>query len=65
MKFDETCIQVGRRSKAKVLARRGSNVVHNIIPKSWEWLIINCAINATSVILLRFYIFIGERLKND
>jgi hypothetical protein len=65
MEFDETCIQVGRQSKAKVLARRGSNVVYNIIPKSWEWLIINCAINATNVILLRFYIFIGERLRND
>jgi hypothetical protein len=65
VEFDETCIQVGRQSKAKVLARRGSNVVYNTILKSWEWLIINCAINATNVILLRFYIFIGERLKND
>jgi len=65
MEFDETCIQVGRQSKAKLLARRGSNVVYNIIPKSWEWLIINCAINVTSVILLRLYIFIGERLRND
>jgi hypothetical protein len=66
MEFDETCIQVGRQSKAdKVLARRGSNVVYNIIPKSWELLIINCAIKARSMILLRFYIFIGERLRND
>lgn len=65
MEFDETCIQVGRQSRAKVLAKRGSNVVYNIIPKSWEWLIINCVINATSVILLRLYIFIGERLRND
>jgi hypothetical protein len=65
VEFDEICIQVGRQSKAKVLAKRGSNLVYNIIPKSWEWLIINCAINATSVILLRSYIFIDERLKKD
>jgi hypothetical protein len=49
MEFDETCIQVGRQSKAKVLAMRGFNVGYNIIPKSWELLIINCAINARSV----------------
>jgi hypothetical protein len=65
IEFDETCIQVGRQSEAKVLARRGSNVVYNITPKSWKWLIINWAINATNVILLRFYTFIGERLRND
>jgi hypothetical protein len=47
------------------LARRGSNVIYNTIPKSREWLIVNCVINAVGGILLSFYIFKGERLRDD
>jgi hypothetical protein len=47
------------------LARRGSNVVYIIIPKSQEWLTINCATNDTGDVLLGFYIFRGERLRDD
>jgi hypothetical protein len=47
------------------LARRKSNAVYNIIPKSWEWLTINYAINFVGGVLLGFYIFKGERLKDD
>jgi hypothetical protein len=47
------------------LARRKSNAIYNIIPKSWEWLTINYAINVVGGVLLSFYIFKGERLKDD
>jgi len=47
------------------LARKISNAVYNIIPKSWEWLITNYEINVVGVVLPCFYIFKGERLKDD
>ncbi len=31
----------------KGLARGGSNVIYNTIPKYFKWLIINCVINET------------------
>jgi hypothetical protein len=46
-----------------MLAKRGSQQVYNTIPKSKEWMIINCVVNATRNILLSFYIFKGERIK--
>jgi hypothetical protein len=48
-----------------VLARRGSNVVYSTIPKSREWLTINCVVNVEGGVLPRFYIFKGERLQDD
>jgi hypothetical protein len=39
-------------------------MVYNI-PKSKEWLVVNCVKNAMMLILLGFYIFKGERLKNN
>jgi hypothetical protein len=46
----------GKQVAAKVLAKRRTNTIYNIIPKFWEWLTINCVVNATGNILLRFYI---------
>jgi hypothetical protein len=47
------------------MARKGSNVVYNTIPKSWEWLTINCVMNVIRGVLLGFYIFKGEKLQDD
>jgi hypothetical protein len=47
------------------LARRTCNANYNIIPKFWEWLTINNEINATKGVLLGFYIFRGEKLRDD
>jgi hypothetical protein len=47
------------------LARRRSIAVYNIIPKSQEWLIVNCVVNVVGGVLFGFYIFKGERLKDD
>jgi hypothetical protein len=63
--FDETRIQAIRPSRVKVLARRRSNVVYNTIPKSQEWLIVNYAINVAEGVILGFYIFEGEKLRDD
>ncbi len=62
---DETWIQVGRQSGARFLARRRSNVVYSTIPKFGEWLTINCVVNAIESVLPSFYIFKGERLRDD
>jgi hypothetical protein len=43
------------------LTRRGANAVYYIIPKFWEWLTINCAVNATP----NFYMYRSEKLKDD
>ncbi len=58
-------IQVSKQARTRVLAQRWSNVVYNIITKSWEWLIINCVLNVTRFALLSFYIFMGEKLQDD
>jgi hypothetical protein len=48
-----------------VLAKRGSQQVYNTIPKSREWMIVNCAINAIRGIHHGFYIFKCERIRED
>jgi len=63
--LNKTSIQVGRQLRAWVLAKRGSNQIYNIIPKFQQWLIINYVVNVTNGIMLGFYIFKGEKLKND
>jgi len=45
--------------------KEGQITIYDIIPKFWESLTINCVMNATWDILLRFYIFKGERLQDD
>jgi hypothetical protein len=47
------------------LARKGSNAIYNSIPKSWEWLIVNCVVNAAKSVIPGFYIFKGEKLRDD
>jgi len=62
---DETGIQVGKQARTMVMARRMSHIVYNIIPKSHEWLIVNCVVNVVRTILLGFYIFQGKRMHDD
>jgi len=52
-------------SKGQSFCKKGLHHIYNIIPKSKEWLTINCVVNATKSSLLRFYIFRGEKLKDD
>jgi hypothetical protein len=47
------------------MVKKRSNVVYNTIPKSWEWLTINCVVNVARGVLLGFYIFKGEKLQDD
>ncbi len=62
--YNEIGIQVGKQSRAKILAKKGYNAIYNNIPKSQEWLTINCAFNVARVVLLSFYIFRGENLRD-
>jgi len=62
---DETCIQAGKQSGARVLVKRGSHQVYNIIPKSKEWLIINYVVNVLGITLPRFYIFRRKMIHDD
>jgi hypothetical protein len=39
--------------------------VYSTIPKSWEWLFVNCVVNATKATLFAFYIFRGSRMLED
>jgi hypothetical protein len=50
---------------ARVLVKKGSHQVYNTISKSMEWLTMNCVVNATKGSLPRFYIFMGERIKDE
>jgi len=61
----EIGIQVPKHVGVKALVKKSSNVVYNTIPKSQEWLTINCVLNVARFILLRFYIFRGKRLQGD
>jgi len=58
-------IQVGKQSKARVLAKKGSHQVYSPIPKSKKWLTINYAMNVARGLILGFYIFQGERIRDD
>jgi hypothetical protein len=62
LNFDEINVQVGKQFGTKILTKRGSNEVYSTIPKSWEQLYINIAMNVIKVVLLEFYIFRGETL---
>ncbi len=39
--------------------------MYNTIPKSKEWLTINCVVNVIGTTLPGFYIFKGKRIQND
>jgi hypothetical protein len=38
---------------------------NNTIPKSREWMIVNCVVNAIGDVFPSFYIFKGERIRED
>jgi len=44
---------------------KGSNAIYSTIPESQEWLIINYVSNDAGGVLHGFYIFRGERLRDD
>jgi hypothetical protein len=44
---------------------KGSNAIYNTIPKFQEWLIVNYVIKDAKGVLHGFYIFKGERLRDD
>jgi hypothetical protein len=48
-----------------MLAKCGSQLVFNTIPKFKEMVVMNCAINALKGFLLTFYILRGENLQED
>ncbi len=47
------------------MAKRVTNTIYDVIPKFWEWLTVNYVVNAIGDILLWFYIFKGEQLRDD
>ena len=51
--------------KGKISSKKGSKKVYNTIPKFKECRIVNFFINATSFFLPKFFIFKGERIKDD
>ncbi len=53
------------QSRTKTMARKKSNVVYNTIPRSWEWLIINCVVKVIRGVLLGLKKFKGEKLQDD
>ncbi len=55
-------IQAGKQSNVYLLTKQSSHQVYNTIPKSQEWLIMNCVINATNTFVLRSYILKDEKL---
>jgi hypothetical protein len=63
--YDETCIHVNKQFGTWVLAKGGSQQVYSTIPKSREWMIVNCAVNVVGGVPLGFYIFKGQRIKKD
>lgn len=63
--YDETCLQAGRNCGMWVIAKRGSQNVPNILPKSREWITILCCVNAIGTSIPGFYLFKGKnQLKN-
>ncbi len=61
----ETRIHASTQSRARVLAKKGSNTVYSTIPKFQEWLTMNYAINAARGVLFSFNIFRSKRLRDD
>ncbi len=56
-------VQVGQQFGAKALAMQNSRDVYSTIPKSREWLTINCVVNVTGVALPTFHILKGSRMQ--
>ncbi len=56
---------ISRIIGARVLAKRGSQTIYNIVPKFQKQLMINCVVNVVGLVLLGFYILRGKKLHND
>jgi len=63
--YDQIGIEAWRLLGAMVLAKQGSHQMYNTIPKSREWLIINCVVNVVGTIMSGFYMFKGEWIHDD
>jgi len=57
---EETGLQAGRNCGMRVIAKRGSRNVPNILPKSREWITILCCVNAIGTSIPGFYLFKGK-----
>jgi len=55
-------IEVGKQSSVYLLIKQSWHQLYNTIPKSQEWLTMNCVVNATNTFLLGFYILKDEIL---
>jgi len=63
--YDETGLQAGRNCCMWVIAKRGSENVPKILPKSREWITILCCVNEIGTSIPGFYLFKGKnQLKN-
>jgi hypothetical protein len=49
----------GKNGGAMVIAKRGAQRVHSIVPNQNEWLSVLVAVNAAKQAILAFYIFKG------
>jgi len=49
----------------KGFGKCGSQHVYNTTPKSKKWLTINYVVNVVGTTLPRFYIFRGEKIRDD
>lgn len=63
--LNDTSVKVGWQFGVKVLAKWSSWDVYNIVPKSQEWLIVNCVVNASGAAFPTFYIFKGSRMQKN
>jgi hypothetical protein len=63
---DESGAQAGRNGGGTlVFARKGSKLVHSIIPDQREWLSVLACVNATGGYIPHFYIFKGKRMRRN
>jgi hypothetical protein len=63
---DESGVQAGRNGgRTLVFAKRGSRIVHSIIPNQWEWLSVLACVNASGEHIPHFYIFKGKHMRRN
>jgi hypothetical protein len=62
---NESGAQAGQNGGAYVLAKRGSHVVHSVIPNKQEWLTVLTCINASGQYIPNFYIFKGMHMRHN
>jgi hypothetical protein len=62
---DESGAQAGSNGGGRVLAKRGLQSVHSIIPKEREWLSVLVCVNAAGYHIPTFYIFRSKTFQRD